>query len=940
MTENKDTPSVVSVELMPEIRLSADWSEFAGGLSAAATDFFMKGAPDGAASGIGALVKFLASVRMDPNPAQRAWALAVLSFAWSMDQISKTENFDPEHLKAALRAGIDEAKAVITSDPLMIPSNFFQHPTSIPVYRTIIRRVIEYLVSANKISDPIEFNYKMDAAFNRAIYEIWSRKPDFYQPVMDTISNPGEPAANMALSWSRYRAKLVYDFGVRPLFGQEEGKIAISQLYVPLRCLWVKEKQSRASYHYASGPTSESHEVAMLDHVLSTWLGDPDPADWLRLIGGGPGSGKSTTLKALASRTAKMSQWRPLFIPLQHIGLERDLRESINSYFAESTDSAFTSAPLARSAVEDGPPLLLIFDGLDELVAPGEAAKEVVGLFANRLNSLVSTLTGSGNRLIKVVVSGRMPSFQAAEKYLTPPLHGCLEVHGFLPVNEHADSDNDLWTSDQRPQWWSQWAKLKNEPLDTPAAFSAARLAGITHEPLLCYLLALAGYATDHWEQAAENRNRIYSALVDSIYDRGWGEGSPKRHGPGRHMSKSDFNKLMETIALAAWLGGDTKVATVDNFELALDITEAREAWSAFTEDNGDDVTNLALNFYLKSSEVSQRGFEFTHKSFGEYLASRSILAISDEVATQADRRPDYALQDWFKATGTGIFTPEMLHFIRDEARLKVGSTVEKENARSKKIEFQSLAMRAAADGFPVNLNPGGLTRTQFEQANAETCLWVIINSISLAFRSISEDDNAKIVMHWTSPTHLSSIIHRILHNSPTSIIARCLDNIVADKQEISNINSGAIEMSFSSLRGTLFMGMSISDIDLTKSDLSKARFYQCTVRQASFNSACLDGMTIHASHFYDCYYENSSGTVVVSPASLTLMPLEDINALGDRYSIMLPTEEYRNDIIDFLEKKLRIIRACPAFLTKELVQDLTDRISYLDEYSEGELTD
>ena len=85
------------------------------------------------------------------------------------------------------------------------------------------------------------------------------------------------------------------------------------------------------------------------------------------------------------------------------------------------------------------------------------------------------------------------------------------------------------------------------------------RLRGLTDEPLLCYLLALSGYAVDNWEEAAENRNRIYERLVNEIWKRGWGDGG--RQGAGKSLTQTHFNRLMETIALAAWRGGDTRVA-------------------------------------------------------------------------------------------------------------------------------------------------------------------------------------------------------------------------------------------------------------------------------------------------------------------------------------------------------------------------------------------
>jgi hypothetical protein len=157
----------------------------------------------------------------------------------------------------------------------------------------------------------------------------------------------------------------------------------------------------------------------------------------------------------------------------------------------------------------------------------------------------------------------------------------------------------------------------------------------------------LSGFATANWEQAAENPNRIYKTLVDSIWYRGWGEGGAKRQGPGRSLSKADFNILMQTIALAAWQGGDTRVATEQAFGNAVKIAQSEAAWENFKNDNGPDVTNLALNFYLKAAEKGQRGFEFTHKTFGDYLAARAIFDIAEDLTVLIRRKVDHAMTDW-----------------------------------------------------------------------------------------------------------------------------------------------------------------------------------------------------------------------------------------------------------------------------------------------------
>ena len=133
----------------------------------------------------------------------------------------------------------------------------------------------------------------------------------------------------------------------------------------------------------------------------------------------------------------------------------------------------------------------------------------------------------------------------------------------------------------------------------------------------------------------------------------------------------------MQTIALAAWQGGDTRVVSEQGFTSAIKLARAENAWENFKKDNGSDVTNLAMNFYLKAAETGQRGFEFTHKSFGDYLAARAILDIAVELPVFINRRVDHAMTDWIEATGSGTLSNEILNFLREEVRLRTTNSSE-----------------------------------------------------------------------------------------------------------------------------------------------------------------------------------------------------------------------------------------------------------------------
>ena len=678
-----------------------------------------------------------------------------------------------------------------------------------------------------------------NSAYDHAMFEVYSRRPEIYQSLASIFSSPAAQAAERQINWTTYRSGLIYEFEVRPVFGQEATRLSLAQLYVPLRGYWPKDDS--ATENRITRSLSDTHGVLMLDNELDSWVRSSPEDDAIRLIGGGPGSGKSTTLRAFARRMADRPDLRPLFIPLQHIDLEGDLREAVNRYFVDRTSGSFTQAPLSRTAIEDGPPLLLIFDGLDELARPGEAANEVVNLFSTKLANMISSLRGDGSKSIRVVVSGRMPSFQAAKRYISPPKRGCVEVYGFTPPGYLGDKGDNLWKLDQRPIWWHQYASLVGASPEIPPAFTSDQLKGITHEPLLCYLLVLSGFATANWEQAAENPNRIYKTLVDSIWYRGWGEGGAQRQGPGRTLSKTDFNILMQTIALAAWQGGDTRVATEQAFGNAVKIAQAEAAWESFKSDNGPDVTNLAMNFYLKAAEAGQRGFEFTHKSFGDYLAARAIFDIAEDLTVLIRRKVDHAMTDWVTATGTGSLSREVLTFLRDEVRLRTADNSDSDpltKVVNIKKNWEQFIGTILVDGLPASMNAPSWRIAETRQRNAETMAWAVMNALSLTIAQ-AERPEKLVKVEWPDPrASFPSLLRRLYtNNNLDNSVLNCFSYIVAPQADLFGLCLIGID-----LRGSQMQGANFTGCVLIHANLNGANLEECSFTRAMLDGAELEG--------------------------------------------------------------------------------------------------
>src|SRR5690606_38642136 len=107
-------------------------------------------------------------------------------------------------------------------------------------------------------------------------------------------------------------------FSLKPVFGQEDEGITLSDLYVRQRALWVSRERHEGRVQEDDAPAElvgsdffresdkDPHKWRYLLHVddlhaaMWTWLRKRDRSEAIRVIAGGPGSGKSTLARALA----------------------------------------------------------------------------------------------------------------------------------------------------------------------------------------------------------------------------------------------------------------------------------------------------------------------------------------------------------------------------------------------------------------------------------------------------------------------------------------------------------------------------------------------------------------------------------------------------------------------------------------------------------------
>jgi hypothetical protein len=403
-----------------------------------------------------------------------------------------------------------------------------------------------------------------------------------------------------------------------------------------LRAWWEEEEDVRSADETTSATKKKKNNrvvnLSMIESVVMTWLSNFDPRDNVRLISGGPGSGKSTFAKFLAASLAASPGWRVVVVPLQRLRGSGSLETRIDDYFRLQRDEPFDAetVPLINLGRDGHRDWLIIFDGLDELAKEGTGSETAAQDFATSLSDLRVRIGSTA--AVRFLVLGRAPSMQDARRRLSLTGPGTLHIADMRPLKFHDRNGHEkaivrdrdgLLPIDQRAAFWTRWALAKKLPRETPEALTAEALSDLTKEPLLAYLLILSGYVGAGWQQAAENRNRIYEAIFGKIWDR---ERAKETRGNLNDLGKEGFDSLLQALGLAAWRGGG-RTGDENTFINMRDVFMRPDLLRRAKECGVADLNNLAILFYTRRDEEGGRGYEFLHKSFGEYLTARGLFS-------------------------------------------------------------------------------------------------------------------------------------------------------------------------------------------------------------------------------------------------------------------------------------------------------------------------
>lgn len=720
-----------------------------------------------------------------------------------------------------------------------ISRDFFNNPAGLPLLTQLRKSLADWLqVQGMSPASAVNTSSRFDSYFVDALHTEWRSHPEQYAALQeDFIENtPFSTARRREFAWISYSAFLQKQIE-SPLFDESFG---LKQVYVSLRGYWEGDQEqdiSRHSERKRGGERSPVRHVVELQGVLIDWLKQLDSSDALRVISGGPGSGKSSFTRMLAAELSKDLQRNTLFVPLHHLDLGSDLENTLDQ-FARKHPALMLDGGLFEVNNLQKKPLILIFDGLDELSSQGRSGAELAGYFITQLESLLSRFNQNGIPRIQVVLTGREVVVQSNEVRFRRSGTVLHVLPYFLreDLASQYDDPQELLKRDQRDQWWRMYGAISGRNhAALPEELRVESLEEITAQPLLNYLVALSHARGKLDFQLQPNLNQVYADLLKSVWERGW---ETKQHAALQGMESKDFQRVLHEIAVAAWHGGSAgqgRSTTVAEIERHCESSQLSRLLEVFQEGAKRGVTRLLTAFYFRQSgdrRDGEKAFEFTHKSFGEYLTACRLCSLIADIHDEYSRHCENpgrgwsakdALKQWTNLCGPTAMDNYLYEFLCGEIALQ---------SRSDVADWQRtlchLVDYLLRGGMPMELCGIPNYHEQRRQAsNSEEALLAALGACAQHTRIVSK-------ISWPEGSSLAAWLNSI--QSQPGLIFGSLTNFGA----LQCIDASGQILAYKNLAWASLYGANLNDALMYRANLTGAILLGATLKNASLEGANL----------------------------------------------------------------------------------------------------
>jgi uncharacterized protein YjbI with pentapeptide repeats len=855
-------------------KVEADWRDLFKAVGKTITDASFMNWGNVALDG----VDFIAALGLATTIEESVWFLVKKSLFYAIFNLVITRRdllvLDPEkrdwdYLGDCLDCSIDGTEILINED-------FFLHPKQSPILSFIRKPFEQWLQNLVKNEAQIQsISACLPTYFVYALHEEWAKDSN-YKKLLPEIT-PFTLAVQREQEWALYGALLQKQIE-EPMFLEAFG---VRQVYVKPCAYYTQKSESKIDYEFLSSSYScreiETRVVVELWDELLAWLKEGDRTDAVRVICGGPGCGKSSFTRMIAAYVSETMEISVLYIPLHHFDPAKDLIEAVGDYV--SIYQLFSYNPISFDFNSVDTQIFIIFDGLDELAMQGKVGYEVAQSFLNKVQHTVENLNHKKTRL-QVLFSGRDVVVQLNSNLFRNPGQILHLLPYFVVNNEFSDLKGafheyldklKLLSKDRRHDWWLHYGRVSGLGYSQmPPELDLENLTEITVQPLLNYLLALVHKDENLTIEKDSNLNKIYMNFLSAIYKREW-EGNNAKHATISKMSFNDFVRILEAVALSAW-HGDGRTTTVKEIEVHCENIDDRDLLKEFEKRAESGFIRLLTAFYFRQSgqrDSGDRTFEFTHKSFGEYLTARRLVrGVSQMYLKLEEIKRDIdcgwnqsrALEEWAKLTCPTKMNFYLSELIRNEVQLVYRD--KPDLVEKWQMMLCSLIGVMLNDGMPMErLGLPTFYEMNLQAQYAEEALLVMLNACARSTEVLSKID-------WGSRYAFRTWLNRLqgqeievnltlgcldfldltdcflaLHDlTGASLIRTCLDGARLDGARLDGASLDGASLDGASLDGASLDGARLDGASLDGASLDGAVLYGAYLRKAHLEGARLEG--------------------------------------------------------------------------------------------------
>ena len=768
--------------------------------------------------------------------------------------------------------------AEVTQQDLIEPTNFCLYAALREQFASFVKAL-----EPQPLMDEEAIRRELDKALRAALERTWLNAPDNrYREFAERLEGSVAEGVRRRRAWGRHADWIRKKIEVDPMFGQEETGITVRDVYTPLRCCWhteIKtENASEADDDLPDERLPRRAHIRWFEDTLHEWL-DDDSASPLRVVAGSPGSGKSTVARIFASSVAERGDWNVCFVELQRFSLVKmSIEEAFEVNFKRKREGRGLGGDPLEWSENDGRKLMIVFDGLDELARTDKTSEDLAKSFIGDLKRFLKDQGSSGR--VRAIALGRQAAVEPACREAKLEAEALLHVLPLAPLtdkilrieeiprrrgyfDERCVDPQRLKDRDSRILFWKTWCRANGQDSEEePRALGIDALDELTSEPLLFYLLTISGFTNEKADEAVDNRNAVYNEIFKQVYDRDARRVEEEQDRP-LDLSETDFFWLMECFGLAAWHGGG-RSGSDDEFH------ETRKQYlplpieKKFRLEDAARINSVAMQFYARSDIENGRGFEFVHKSFGEYMVARALLSSATRFSENLNEH-DFAIR-WLKLAGNAEIDIWIVDFLRNEALF-----LNIDKVSEIKDQLTEIMIWVIRHGMPAHeLQPDSWHTADQWQRQATVALLAVLNALARTIEKKTEkidnlDQDTRPSPHidlcWPSPESPKFFLENVRGMaSIRSISRKLLEWINFSKIEDSFRADSApqrVDLNFISLLGGALRkaDLQFSDLlgaNLQATDLKGANLRGANLRGANLRGANLQGTNLQGANLQD----------------------------------------------------------------------------------------